>query len=105
VIARAFFISSALAGAAGVMIGLVFFQISFSMGFVAGLKGFTAAIIGGIGSIPGAMLGGMLLGLSESFVSGYLTSTFELLIVFCVLIAFMVLRPHGLLGRTALQRV
>jgi branched-chain amino acid transport system permease protein len=105
VIARAFFIGSALAGAAGVMIGLVFFQVNYFMGFVAGLKGFTAAVIGGIGSIPGAMLGGLLLGFGEAFITGYLTSTFQLLIIFSVLILVMLVRPRGLLGQAPLDKV
>ena len=67
VIAATFFIGSALAGAAGVMFGLLFSQIYHLMGFLAGLKGFTAAVVGGIGSIPGAMLGGLLVGLVESW--------------------------------------
>jgi branched-chain amino acid transport system permease protein len=105
VVARAFFIGSALAGAAGVMIGLVFFQVNYFMGFVAGLKGFTAAVIGGIGSIPGAMLGGLLLGFGEAFITGYLTSTFQLLVIFSVLILFMLVRPRGLLGPAPLDKV
>jgi branched-chain amino acid transport system permease protein len=105
VISRAFFIGSALAGAAGVMIGLVFFQVNYFMGFVAGLKGFTAAVIGGIGSIPGAMLGGLLLGFGEAFITGYLTSTFQLLIIFSVLILVMLVRPRGLLGQAPLDKV
>ena len=72
VISVTFFIGSALAGAAGVMFGLVFGQIYNLMGFLAGLKGFTAAVVGGIGSIPGAMLGGLLVGLIESYATGYL---------------------------------
>src|SRR5207244_10455573 len=67
VIVVTFFIGSALAGAAGVMVGLVFSRVYHFMGFVAGLKGFTAAVVGGIGSIPGAMLGGRLIGLAEAF--------------------------------------
>ena len=63
VIVATFFIGSALAGAAGVMVGLVFYKVYHLMGFLAGLKGFTAAVVGGIGSIPGAMLGGLLIGL------------------------------------------
>ena len=76
VIVVTFFIGSALAGAAGVMVGLVFQRVYHFMGFVAGLKGFTAAVIGGIGNIPGAMLGGLVIGLAESFSTGYLSSTF-----------------------------
>ena len=72
VIASTFFIGSVLAGAAGVMFGLMFSQIFHFMGFLAGLKGFTAAVVGGIGSIPGAMLGGLLVGLVEAFAQGYL---------------------------------
>jgi branched-chain amino acid transport system permease protein len=105
VISQAFFISSALAGAAGVMIGLVYFQVNYFMGFVAGLKGLTAAIVGGIGSIPGAMLGGLLLGLVEAFITGYITSTFQLLILFGLLILVMLVRPRGLLGASALNKV
>ena len=72
VISPSFFVGSALAGVAGVMFGLIFQNVFHFMGFVAGLKGFTAAVVGGIGSIPGAMLGGILIGLAESYVDGYL---------------------------------
>ena len=76
------------------------------MGFVAGLKGFTAAVVGGIGSIPGAMLGGILIGLAESYVDGYLPqgSTFQNLWVFLILIAVMLIRPTGLLGKADIRR-
>ena len=105
VIAATFFIGSALAGAAGVMFGLLFSQIYHLMGFLAGLKGFTAAVVGGIGSIPGAMLGGLLVGLVESWARGYLNGNVSDLVVFGVLIGVMLLRPSGLLGTPALQKV
>jgi branched-chain amino acid transport system permease protein len=104
-IAATFFIGSALAGVAGVMTGLLFNQVYAYMGFVAGLKAFTAAVVGGIGSIPGAMLGGLLIGLAESFITGYVSSTYTNLIVFGILIAVMLVRPSGLLGRVQLQKV
>ena len=107
VIAVTFFLGSALAGAAGVMFGLVFGQIYHYMGFLAGLKGFTAAVIGGIGSIPGAMVGGLVVGLGESYSTGYLPqgSTFQNLYVFAFLIVVILLRPSGLLGRAAISKV
>ena len=77
VIAVTFFIGSALAGAAGVMTGLVFQNIQPYMGFGAGLKAFTAAVVGGIGNIPGAMLGGMVIGVAEALTTGYLSSAFQ----------------------------
>jgi branched-chain amino acid transport system permease protein len=104
-IAATFFLGSALAGISGVMAGLVFNQVTNLIGFVAGLKAFTAAVVGGIGSITGAMLGGLLIGLAESFVTGYISSTYTNLIVFGILIAVMILRPSGLLGRVQLQKV
>jgi branched-chain amino acid transport system permease protein len=106
VISVTFFIGSALAGAAGVMFGLVFGQIYHFMGFIAGLKGFTAAVIGGIGSIPGAMAGGLIVGLAESYATGYLPqgSTFQNLYVFALLILVILIRPSGLFGRAALQK-
>jgi branched-chain amino acid transport system permease protein len=105
VIAKTFFVGSALAGAAGVMFGLVFSQIFHLMGFIAGLKGFTAAVVGGIGSIPGAMLGGLLVGLVESWARGYLNGNISDLVVFGILIGVMLIRPQGLLGTPALQKV
>jgi branched-chain amino acid transport system permease protein len=107
VISVTFFIGSALAGAAGVMFALVFGQIYHFMGFIAGLKGFTAAVIGGIGSIPGAMAGGLIVGLAESYATGYLPqgSTFQNLYVFALLILVILIRPSGLFGKAAISKV
>jgi branched-chain amino acid transport system permease protein len=106
VIVATFFIGSALAGAAGVMQGLVFQNVSHLMGFTAGLKAFTAAVVGGIGSIPGAMLGGLTIGLAESFSIGYLPSSqWSDLIVFALLITVLLVRPQGLLGKADIKKV
>jgi branched-chain amino acid transport system permease protein len=113
VIVKTFFIGSALAGAAGVLVGLVFFQINHFMGFNYGLKGFTAAVVGGIGSIPGAMVGGLFIGLAEAFSVGYiedftrgrLGSAFSDLIVFLILVIFMLLRPQGIFGKPEVKKV
>jgi branched-chain amino acid transport system permease protein len=93
------------AGAAGVMVGLVFDRVWHLMGFTAGLKAFTAAVVGGIGNIPGAMLGGLLIGLAEAFTAGYISTTFQNLIVFGLLIVVMLVRPTGLLGSPAIEKV
>jgi branched-chain amino acid transport system permease protein len=105
IIAATFFLGSALAGVAGVMAGLLFNQVTNTIGFIAGLKAFTAAVVGGIGSLPGAMLGGLLIGIAESFVTGYISSTYTNLLVFAFLIIVMLLRPSGLLGQAQLQKV
>ena len=107
VISFTFFLGSALAAAGGVMFGLVFGQIFSLMGFTAGLKGFTAAVVGGIGSIPGAVLGGFLIGLTEAFATGYLPggSVYANLYVFALLIVMFLIRPTGLLGSPVIQKV
>jgi len=104
-IAMTFFIGSAMAGVAGVMSGLAFGQVTNFIGFLAGLKAFTAAVVGGIGSIPGAMIGGLFIGLCESFSSSYLSSQYSSLIVFAILIATMLIRPQGVFGQPPLQKV
>jgi branched-chain amino acid transport system permease protein len=105
VIVITFFIGSALAGAAGVFNCIAYQQLQAYMGFQAGLFAFTAAVVGGIGNLPGAVLGGLLIGLAEAFATGYLSSTFQQAIVFAILIVVMLVRPSGLLGRAAVQKV
>jgi len=105
VIVATFFIGSALAGAAGVFNGIAYQQVWPYMGFQAGLYAFIAAVVGGIGNLPGAVLGGLVIGLAQAFSVGYLSSTFSDAIVFAILIAVMIARPSGLLGRAAVQKV
>jgi branched-chain amino acid transport system permease protein len=104
VIVFAFVLGSALAGAAGVLFALRV-PTTATIGFLAGLKGFTAAVIGGIGSIPGAMAGGLILGFAESYTQGYVSTQWSDLVVFSILIAFMLVRPQGLLGRADIRKV
>ena len=103
VIVFAFVLGSALAGAAGV---LALRAPTFaSIGFLAGLKDFTAAVIGGIGSIPGAMAGGLILGFAEAYTQGYVSTKWSDLLVFVILILFMLFRPQGLLGKADIRKV
>jgi branched-chain amino acid transport system permease protein len=98
VIAATFFIGSALGGAGGVLVGLYYTQIDFFMGYSAGLKAFTAAVLGGIGNIKGAMLGGILLGLIESLAVTFMNPAYKDVVAFAVLILVLVVRPTGILG-------
>ncbi|OGF47551.1 MAG: ABC transporter permease [Candidatus Firestonebacteria bacterium RIFOXYC2_FULL_39_67] len=98
IISLTFLLGSALAAVAGVMISISYGMINFSMGYMVGLKAFTAAVLGGIGSIPGAMFGGILLGLIESLGAGYISSTYKDVISFAILILVLIFRPRGLFG-------
>jgi branched-chain amino acid transport system permease protein len=104
VITFAFVLGSALAGAAGVLFALRIPTYA-TIGFLIGLKGFTAAVIGGIGSIPGALAGGLLLGFAESYAQGYVSTRWSDLLVFLILIAFLLLRPQGILGKADIRKV
>ncbi|TIQ36477.1 MAG: branched-chain amino acid ABC transporter permease [Mesorhizobium sp.] len=107
VIALTFFMGSALAAGGGVMAGAYYGSVHFFMGFIMGLKAFTAAVIGGIGSVPGAMLGGLLLGLLEAYGSSlpFVGSEWRDVFVFGALILFLVFKPTGILGRSVVERV
>ncbi|MEM0011030.1 MAG: branched-chain amino acid ABC transporter permease [Candidatus Bathyarchaeia archaeon] len=100
-----FALGSALAGIAGVMVALYTPQITPLMGLLPGLKAFVAAVLGGIGSIPGAMLGGFVLGEAETLVSAYLSSSYRDLLAFLVLICVLILRPQGLLGKGIVEKL
>ncbi|QKW36111.1 branched-chain amino acid ABC transporter permease [Actinomadura sp. NAK00032] len=99
-----FFVGSMLAGAAGVMYGLYYVQISFGMGFLIGLRAFTAAVLGGIGNLPGTMVAGVAIGLVQSFSAGYVSSRWTDVIIFGLLIAVLALRPTGLFGERVVER-
>jgi branched-chain amino acid transport system permease protein len=99
IISLTFFIGSALAGAAGLMVAMDYGVINFTMGYTAGLKAFTAAVLGGIGSIPGAMFGGLIIGILESLGAGYISSTYKDVFALIILIAVLIIKPSGLFGR------
>ena len=105
IIALIFFIGPALGGAAGVMVGLHYGSISHDMGLTYGLKAFTAAILGGIGNIPGAMVGGILLGVIEALGAAYISIAWKDAIAFFVLILILILRPTGLLGERVAEKI
>jgi len=105
IIVLVFIIGSALGGAAGALVGLLFTQVDYYVGFQAGLKGFTAAVLGGIGSIPGAMLGGILLGLAESLAVTFFPSAYKDVVAFLILIVVLIFRPWGLMGEKAPEKV
>jgi branched-chain amino acid transport system permease protein len=108
VIALTFFVGGALGGLAGVLFGIHYSLVNPYSGFVPGMKAFTAAVLGGIGNIPGAMVGGMLLGLLEAFAASYLSlmtdgafgAEYKDVVAFLVLILILIFRPRGLLGET-----
>lgn len=100
-----FVIAAALAAAAGLMVTLYYGSVDFFIGFLAGVKAFTAAVLGGIGSIPGAMLGGILIGLVEAYWGGYVSGAYKDVAVFAVLILILTVMPTGLLGRPDIQKV
>jgi branched-chain amino acid transport system permease protein len=105
VISRTFIIGSALAAVGGILIASHVGRINFYIGFNAGIKAFTAAVLGGIGSVPGAVLGGLVLGLAESFGTGYISSDYESVFAFALLILILIFKPDGILGRSSQQKV
>jgi branched-chain amino acid transport system permease protein len=105
VISVTFIIGSVLAAIAGVLVGSYIGQINYFIGFMAGVKAFTAAVLGGIGNIPGAALGGLVLGLAEAMAAGYISSAYEDVFAFGVLVLILILRPSGLLGKAVKQKV
>jgi len=104
VITRTFFIGSALAGLAGVMVGMFYLQIKPTMGFVPGIKAFTAAVLGGIGNIPGAMIGGYVLGLAEVISIQFLPAVYKDVVAFVILILVLIFKPTGILGSATGQK-
>ncbi len=105
IISCTFVIGSVTAAMGGVLIAIYSGQINYKIGFLAGIKAFVAAVLGGIGSIPGAVLGSFILGISESFGAGYISSDYEDVFAFLILIIVLTLRPSGILGSADQQKV
>jgi branched-chain amino acid transport system permease protein len=104
VISTTFMIGSFLAACAGVMIGLYYGTINFTLGYLGGMKAFTAAVLGGIGNVAGAMVGGILLGVIEALGAGYFSTEYKDVYAFFILIAVLIFRPSGLLGKRLYER-
>jgi len=105
IIALTFIIGAALAAIAGLLLGLYYGVVNPFVGFMAGLKAFTAAVLGGIGSIPGAMLGGLILGVTEALTSAYFPSEYKDVVSFGLLVLILLFRPSGLLGKPEVEKV
>jgi branched-chain amino acid transport system permease protein len=105
VISTTFVLGSATAAIGGVLISSQIGQINFYIGFIVGIKAFVAAVLGGIGSIPGAVLGSFILGITESFGTGYISSDYEDAFAFIILIVILIFKPSGLLGRKTTEKV
>jgi branched-chain amino acid transport system permease protein len=105
VISVTFIIGSALASIGGLLIATHIGQINFFIGFLAGIKAFTAAVLGGIGSVPGAVLGSLVLGLTESFATGYVSSDYEDVFAFSLLVLILIFKPSGILGKAETKKV
>ena len=105
VISLTFVFGSVLAAAAGILVGLSNPKVDPLMGLMPGLKAFVAAVLGGIGNIPGALVGGLLMGVAETLVAGYLSSTYRNALAFVVLILILLLRPSGLFGKSGQEKV
>jgi branched-chain amino acid transport system permease protein len=105
IISVTFIIGSSMAAIGGLLIASHIGQINFYIGFLAGIKAFTAAVLGGIGSVPGAVLGSVVLGLTESFATGYVSSDYEDVFAFSLLVLILIFKPSGLLGKVESQKV
>lgn len=105
IISFTFILGSALAALGGLLIASHIGQINIFIGFLAGIKAFTAAVLGGIGSIPGAVLGSYVLGMTEAFATGYVSSDYEDVFAFSLLVLILIFRPRGLLGKAAVEKV
>jgi len=105
IISFTFVIGAMLAAVGGVLIALAVGKLNPFIGFLAGIKAFTAAVLGGIGSIPGAMLGGVLLGLAETFAAAYISSQYKDIVAFGLLVFILLFRPTGLLGKPEVEKV
>lgn len=105
VISWTFVIGSFTAALGGILISSFIGQINFYIGFIAGIKAFVAAVLGGIGSIPGAVLGSLVLGMAEAYAAGYISSQYEDVFAFVILVFILIFKPSGLLGKPEVQKV
>mgnify|MGYP006274110547 FL=1 len=105
VISWTFIIGSFTAALGGILISSFIGQINFYIGFIAGIKAFVAAVLGGIGSIPGAVLGSLVLGMAEAYAAGYISSQYEDVFAFVILVFILIFKPSGLLGKPEVQKV
>ena len=105
IIALTFVIGAALAAVAGFLLGLYYGVVNPMIGFIAGLKAFTAAVLGGIGSLPGAMLGGLILGVTESMTAAYFSTEYKDVVAFSLLVLILLFKPTGILGKPEVEKI